>query len=183
MHYTATFRTHSPLQAAGVQHFFLDDDEPLAAGSLPDRLSAVSGPQERVQRRMREVPVLDAPVPQTVDVMVEVLTCFDKPSSVEQVVEMPTIDFLHRVPLRTVLRETQTVEQLVDVPVPQTALLALGTSATGVAWRQMLATGRGGVLVAAAYFLAPPSGMDRQPRVVCEYWAGLRRLRLSRTSL
>ena len=48
----------------------------------------------------------------------------DKPSSVEQVIAVPTIDFHHRVPLRTVPRETQTVEQLVDVPVPQTALLA-----------------------------------------------------------
>ena len=43
MHYTATFPTHPPQKAAGVQHFFLDDDyEPPAAGSRPDRLSAVS---------------------------------------------------------------------------------------------------------------------------------------------
>ena len=34
-----------------MQHFFLDEDEPPAARSQPDRLSAVSGPQERDQRR------------------------------------------------------------------------------------------------------------------------------------
>ena len=39
-------------QAAGVQHFFFGDDEPPAAGgSQPDRLCAVSGPQEQDQRR------------------------------------------------------------------------------------------------------------------------------------
>ena len=42
MHFTATFRAHPP-PLAGVQHFSLDDDEPPAAGSRPDRLSAVSG--------------------------------------------------------------------------------------------------------------------------------------------
>ena len=134
MHYTATFRTHPLLQAAGVQQFFLDDDEPPAAGSRPDRLSAVSGPQERVQRRsvalievtVPSVPILDVAVPQMVDVMVEVFTCFDKPSSVEQVIAVPTIDFHHRVPLRTVPRVTQMVEQLVNVPVPQTTPLGAG---------------------------------------------------------
>ena len=52
--------------AARVQHFFLDDDEPPVAGSRPDRLSAESVPQERVQRHTVEqmvVPVLVAPVP------------------------------------------------------------------------------------------------------------------------
>ena len=57
--------------AAGVQHFFLDYDEPLVAGSRPDRLSAESVPQERVQRHTVEqmgdvvpvVPVLTALVP------------------------------------------------------------------------------------------------------------------------
>ena len=62
MQCTEMFRTHPPPHAAGVQHFFLDD-----AGSRPDRLAAVSGPQERVQRRIVEqivvfepgLPVLD----------------------------------------------------------------------------------------------------------------------------
>ena len=39
-----------------------------------------------------------------------------------------------RVPLRTVPRETQTVEQLVDVPVPQTALLTLLAMGLWVFW-------------------------------------------------
>ena len=42
MHFTATFRAPPPLLAAGVQHFSLDDDEPPAAGSRPDRLSRES---------------------------------------------------------------------------------------------------------------------------------------------
>ena len=73
MHFTATFRAHPPPLAAGVQHFSLDDDdEPPAAGSRPDRLSAVSGPQERVLRHTVEqmadstqvVPMLQAPAQQ-----------------------------------------------------------------------------------------------------------------------
>ena len=54
------------------------DDVPAAGSSRPDRLLDVSGPQERVQRRtveqivdcVSEVPLLDAPVPQTVDQLV-----------------------------------------------------------------------------------------------------------------
>ena len=42
--YTAKFRTHPPPQAAGVQHFVLDDDEP--GGSRPDRIASLSAPQE-----------------------------------------------------------------------------------------------------------------------------------------
>ena len=38
-------------QAAGVQHFFLDDDEPPAAGSRPDRIATLSGLEERDLRR------------------------------------------------------------------------------------------------------------------------------------
>ena len=114
MHYTATFRTHPPPQAAGTLYYPMDvDDLPAARGSRPDRLSEV-GPQQRIQRRAVEqtidavtsLPTLDVLAPQTVDVMVEVLTCIDKPSSVEQVTAVPTIDFHHRVALRTVPRET-----------------------------------------------------------------------------
>ena len=58
-------------QAAGVQHSFLGDDEPPAAGSRPDWLFAVSGPQEQDKRRtvaqlevtVPSMPVLDVPVP------------------------------------------------------------------------------------------------------------------------
>ena len=62
MHFTATFRAHPPLLAAGVQHFFFDNDEPPAVGSRPDRIATLSGPQERDLRRT--VQILDHPVPQ-----------------------------------------------------------------------------------------------------------------------
>ena len=70
-----------------MQHFSLDDDEPLAAGSRPDRLSTVSGPQERVQRRslaqievtVPSVPILDVAVPHVVDQLVEVFRHSDPP--------------------------------------------------------------------------------------------------------
>ena len=94
-------------QEPGTQHFTHDDDDSVLELY---RLSTVR-PQERDQRHTVDQMVfapwlttLDVPVPQLVDVMVEVLTCIDKPSSVEQVIEVPTIDFLHRVPVRTVLR-------------------------------------------------------------------------------
>ena len=55
VHYTAKFRTHPPSQAAGIVYFSMDVDDVLAAvGSRPDRLSPVSGPQERVQRHSVE---------------------------------------------------------------------------------------------------------------------------------
>ena len=65
---------HPTPQAAGTEHFSLGVGGVPAAGSRPDRLSAVSGPQERVQRRTVEqivdcalvVPFLDVPVPQVV---------------------------------------------------------------------------------------------------------------------
>ena len=50
-------------QTAGVQHFSLDDDEPPAVkGTRPDRLPAVSGPQEQVPRRIVEQIVDIVPV-------------------------------------------------------------------------------------------------------------------------
>ena len=66
----------------------------IAAGSRPDRLSAVSGQQERDLR-------------DTVEQL-----------AAEQVVEVPKISLQDGVPWRAVLREPQVVEQLVDVPVP-----------------------------------------------------------------
>ena len=70
----------SPPQAAGTVYYPMDvDDVPAASGSRPDRLLDVSGPQERVQRRtmeqivdcVREVPLLDAPVPQMAEQLVD----------------------------------------------------------------------------------------------------------------
>ena len=68
-------------QEPGTQHFFLDDDSvPELWGSRPDRLAGVR-PQERVPRHIVEqivdsapvLPLLHAPVPQTVDSVGEVL--------------------------------------------------------------------------------------------------------------
>ena len=86
LNFAAKIRRHPPPQVAGTQHFAMDvDDVPAAMGSRPDRLLNVSGPQERVQRRTMEqivdcvpvVPLLDVPVPQMVDQLVEVLQPLD----------------------------------------------------------------------------------------------------------
>ena len=97
--------------AAGTQYFAMDvDDVPAAGGSRPDRLFAVSGPQERVHRRTVQqtvdypsLPILDDPVPLMVG----------------QVIEVPKIQRSSRWSYRRFvdsLRQPQTVEQLVDVP-------------------------------------------------------------------
>ena len=99
-------------------------------GSRLDRLSAVSGPQERVPRHIVEqivdiVPVvqlLHVPVPQPVDSVVEVLKILDKSlPDVEQVIEVPKI-LQHTVLQRSSLQEPQLAEQLVEVPTPSPAL-------------------------------------------------------------
>ena len=132
-----------------MQHFFLDDDEPPAAGSRPDRLSAVSGPQERVQRRsvaqievtVPLVPSLDVPVPQMVDQLVVVLQGLDMSTPVEQGIEVSKITLEEGIPQRAVLREPLTVEQLADVPVPETVILARGRCALGAVWHHVAARG------------------------------------------
>ena len=84
-------------------------------------------PQERVQRHTMEhivdfvccspmVQILDAPVPQTVEQLPDVLQFFDTlVPDPEQVIEVPKI-LPEDVPFRPVLRDTQLVEQLVEVP-------------------------------------------------------------------
>ena len=61
------------------------------------------------------VQILDAPVPQMVDKLHDVLQFFDRLSAVpEAVIAVPKI-FIESVPMRA-LRATQLVEQLVEVP-------------------------------------------------------------------
>ena len=112
LNFAAKIRRHPPPQAAGIVYYPMDvDDVPAASGSRPDRLLDVSGPQERVQRRtmeqivdcVPEVPLLDAPVPQTVDQLVEVLRPLDTVVP-EQVMEAPKITFHDAIPQRAVLR-------------------------------------------------------------------------------
>ena len=112
------------------------DDVPAARGSRPDRLLDVSGPQERVQRRTMEqnvgcvpvVPLLDVPVPQVVDQLMEFLK-----HDVVQVIEVPKMSQVS-IPPGKPLSEPQMVEQLVVVPVPESVLVARGTEFAGVVW-------------------------------------------------
>ena len=116
--YTAEFRrTHTP---GGRCAALL-----AVKGTRPDRVADVR-PQERVPRRIVEqivdsvpvVPLLHAPVPQTLDSVVEVLKILDKslPDVEQQVLEVPKI-LQHTVPQRSSLLEPQMAEQLVAVPV------------------------------------------------------------------
>ena len=112
-------------KAAGETVFFELFDEDTA-GMRPGVL-AEPRPQERVQRHTMEhivdyvccaplVQTLDAPVPQTVEQLPDVLRFFDRLTTVpEQAVEVPKI-FAEDVPMRAVLRDTQLAEQLVEVP-------------------------------------------------------------------
>ena len=123
-------------RAAGEAVFFELFDEDTA-GLRPGVL-AEPRPQERVQRHTMEhivdyvcsaplVQILDAPVPQTVEQLPDVLRFFDRLMTVpEQVIEVPKI-ISEDVPMRAVLRATQLAEQLVEVPTiisyPMIALL------------------------------------------------------------
>ena len=133
MHFTATFRANPPPQAAGTQFFAMDVDEVPVAGSRPDRLVDVR-PQERVQRRTVEqlvepvsgVPVLDAPVPQMLGQVAEVVRFFvSLPVVDEQVIEVPTVTPVDPIPQRALLRAPQLAEQLVEVPTDSTYVLAV----------------------------------------------------------
>ena len=112
-------------RAAGEVVFFELFDEDTA-GVRPGAL-AEPWPQERVQRHTMEhiadlvccaplVQTLDAPVPPTVEQLQDVLQFFDRLSAVpEPVIEVPKI-ITEDVPTRAVLRASQLVEQLVEVP-------------------------------------------------------------------
>ena len=61
------------------------------------------------------VKVLDTPVPQLGDRVVELLQKIDAPALVEQVIAVPKIS-LDRVPQRSMCRRSRRAEQLVEVP-------------------------------------------------------------------
>ena len=129
MKYTAKFRT--PVL------FSLYDEEP--GGRRPTGLVEPPGPQERVPRHTVEqmadvapmVQILDAPVPQMVEHVVDVLKTFD----------MPKVTLQDVVPQRAVLRVPQLAEQLVDMPVPESVILAHGRCDLGVKWCQIATQG------------------------------------------
>ena len=120
----ATYCTSKTSVARDTAFFSLYDEEDAVWGTRPTGLVELRGPQERIQRHTAEpmiesfVPVpmldLDAPVPQTVDQLVDVLKLFDN-SVPEQVIDVPKIS-QDAIPQRTVLFELQLAEQLVEVP-------------------------------------------------------------------
>ena len=83
------------------------------------------------------LPMLDAPEPLMVDQLPEFLKI-----GVVQVLEVPKIS-QDSIPQRKLLSEPQLVERLVDLPVPEGAILARGKSALGTEWCQVAAPGRG----------------------------------------
>ena len=113
--------THHSWQSRASVGVGAEVDVPVSVGVRSEVLTE-PWPQERIQRRTVEhlavlappVQILDVPLPQVVDQPMDVLTRFDIPVP-EQVIEVPKISCPSR-PLRAVLREPQTAEQLVDVP-------------------------------------------------------------------
>ena len=173
--YTAKFRTTPPPQPV---LFSLYDEEP--GGRRPASLAEPPRPQERVPRHTMEhitdlvrvaprVQILDAPVPQTVDKLHDVLQFFDRLSTVpEPVIEVPKI-ITEDVPMRAVLRATQLAEQLVDVPTnPGYALAVVAIQTLG--WRTAAALieqfdtpARGVVVVAVGRFSCSSPGEGTPP--------------------
>ena len=120
----ATYYTSKSSVAGDTAFFSLFDEEDAVWSTRPTRLVEPQGPQERVQRHTSEqmiesfvpVPVLDldAPVPQMVDQLMDVLKFLDT-AIPEQVIAVPKI-LQDAIPQRTVLFEPQLAEQLVEVP-------------------------------------------------------------------
>ena len=113
-------------------------------GMRPASLAEPQGAQERVQRRTMEqvvdyvpvVPLLDAPVPQMVDKLEDVLKIVDLFVPAQEI-EVPRISSPSCPPLRRVLPVPQTAEQLVDVPVPsvrEVTILAPFVDTAGRTW-------------------------------------------------
>ena len=121
LNFTAAVRTTPPPQPV---LFSLFDEEP--GGRRPASLAEPPRPQERVQRHTVEhivdlvrvapmVQILDAPVPQTVEQLPDILRFFDTLPDPEQVIEVPKIS-PEDVSMRTAVRAPQLAEQLVEVP-------------------------------------------------------------------
>ena len=107
--------------AGDTAFFSLFDEEDAVWGTRPTSLVEPQGPQERVQGHVVEqmadsapmVQILDVPVPQMVDHLVDVLKFLDT-AIPEHVIAVPKIP-QDSIPHRTVL-ELQLAEQLVEVP-------------------------------------------------------------------
>ena len=118
----ATYYTSKTSVAGDTAFFSLFDEEDAVWGTRPTGLVEPRGPQERIQQHTAEqladlapmVQILDVPMPQMVDQLVDVLKLFDN-SVPEQVIAVPKISH-NTIPQRTVLFEPQLPEQLVEVP-------------------------------------------------------------------
>ena len=104
-------------------YFTMDDESVLVTGLRPTGLVEPGGSQERVPRHTMEqfdelapmVQILDAPVPQMVDKLEDVLKTVNLYVPVREI-EVPKISSLSCPPPRRILPVLQSAEQLVEVP-------------------------------------------------------------------
>ena len=123
--HSAPRRQEPPLPAVttSTQYFTLYDESVPVTGLRRTGLVEPREPQERVQRHTMEqfgelasmVQILDAPVPQKVDKLEDVLKIVGLSVPVQEI-EVPKISSLSCPPPRRVLPEPQSAEQLVEVP-------------------------------------------------------------------
>ena len=139
-------------------------------GMQPASLVEPPGSQERIQQHTVEqfgdlapfVQILDAPVPQTVDQLADVLWIIDV-SVPEQTIDVPKIS-QDVIPQRVELCVPELAEQLVTI---QGLLATCGTRSAG----------REGEVLLVACWHSPrpvnplPRGTHRQPRAVNKHWA------------
>ena len=123
------------------------EEEP--GGGRPAPLSEVAGRQGKVEQHVLEdlcelaplVQILDLPVPQLVDNVLDALRIPERPMAV-QIIEVPKI-LTDVTPARSLVPESQTAEQLVEVPTVlsptrialQIAEQIVGHSSSAGSWR------------------------------------------------
>ena len=184
----ATHCTWRTKVAGDTAFFHLYDEEDALCGARPASLAEPQGPQERVQWHTVEqlsevapmVQILDDPVPQTVEQLVDVPKIIDI-LVLEQVIEVPKIFSQDSIPQRVVLQGPQLVERLVGVPVPSFRHCVIAGTLPEVVLagsETLLATSGASALGwvgSTGGCRAPPR---RAPRAVNKYWARLGRARL-----
>ena len=117
----ATGQMTPPPRAASTEYFRMDDDgDVLAARPTPlVEVRPLPGVLRHAAAHIEDivpyVQILDVPVPQLGDRVVDLLREIDAPALVEQVIAVPKIS-LDRVPQRSVCRRARRAEQLVEVP-------------------------------------------------------------------
>ena len=174
----ATYYTSKTSVAGDTAFFSLFDEEDAVWGTRPTGLVEPRGPQERIQRHTAEqmiesfvpVPVLDldAPVPQMVDQLVDVLKLLDT-AIPEQVIAVPKIP-LDSIPHRAVFEP-----QLANSWWKNHVGRSLFTDRHGHEWCRFVGrTGATGGGLAPLTPSGPPQGIHLQPRAVYKYFATVR---------